>query len=88
MVQGHVHRAVSKPRKRSGRLLQIVRGYRHLVSVKIPETCALINKGLTFQVKEDIGLVVLEHLSDKLHIHVLDVDVLYGQHSQFMSKWQ
>jgi hypothetical protein len=26
--------------------------------------------------KQDIGLVVLEHLSDELNIHVLDVDLL------------
>jgi hypothetical protein len=26
--------------------------------------------------EEDVGLVVFEHLSDELHIHVLDVDFL------------
>lgn len=31
---------------------------------------------LTFEVEEDVGLVILEHLGDKLHIHVLDVDFL------------
>lgn len=31
---------------------------------------------LTLQVEQDVGLVVLEHLSDQLHVHVLDVDLL------------
>lgn len=31
---------------------------------------------LTFQVEEDIGLVVLEHLCDQFYIHVLDIDLL------------
>lgn len=30
----------------------------------------------TFKVEENIRLVVLEHLRDKLNIHVLDVDFL------------
>lgn len=30
----------------------------------------------SFQVEENVGLVVLKHLSHKLHIHVLDVDLL------------
>jgi hypothetical protein len=30
----------------------------------------------TFKVEEHIGLVVLEHLSDQLHIHVLNVHLL------------
>ena len=55
---------------------------------KDPSNSCRQDNGLTFQVKEDIGLVVFEHLGDKLHIHVLDVDVLYGKHSQFVSKRQ
>ena len=35
----------------------------------------------TFQVEQDVGLVILEHLSDELYIHVLDVDLLCA-HSQ------
>lgn len=31
----------------------------------------------TFEMKEDIRLIILEHLSDKLDVHVLDVDFLY-----------
>jgi hypothetical protein len=30
----------------------------------------------TFQVEEDIGLVVLEHLCHELDVHVLDIDIL------------
>ena len=31
---------------------------------------------LTFQVKEHIGSIILEHLSNKFDVHVLDVDLL------------
>lgn len=31
----------------------------------------------TFQMKEDVGLVVFEHLGHQLNVHVLDVDVLW-----------
>lgn len=31
---------------------------------------------LTFEMEEDVGLVVLEHLRDKFHVHVLHVDLL------------
>ena len=31
---------------------------------------------LTFQVEEDVGLVVLEHLRHQFDVHVLNVDVL------------
>lgn len=30
----------------------------------------------TFKVEKDIGLIVLEHLSDEFRVHVLDVDLL------------
>ena len=30
----------------------------------------------TLKVEENVGLVVLEHLGDKLNVQVLDVDVL------------
>jgi hypothetical protein len=30
----------------------------------------------TFEVEENVGLVVLEHLSHQLRVHVLDVDLL------------
>jgi hypothetical protein len=30
----------------------------------------------TFEMEENIGLVVLEHLSHQLRVHVLDVDLL------------
>lgn len=30
----------------------------------------------TFEVEEDIGLVVLEHLGYQLNIHILDIDLL------------
>ena len=33
----------------------------------------------TFEVEENIGLVVLEHLRHKLNIHVLDVDFLWSR---------
>ena len=41
-------------------------------------TLALLKLGSqqTFQVKENIGLVVLEHLGHELNVHVLDVDFL------------
>jgi hypothetical protein len=29
----------------------------------------------TFEMKEDVGLIVLEHLCDQLYIHVLHVDL-------------
>ena len=31
---------------------------------------------LTFKVEEHIGSIVIEHLSNKLDVHVLDVDLL------------
>ena len=31
---------------------------------------------ITFQVEEDVRLVVLEHLRDELDVHVLDIDLL------------
>lgn len=31
---------------------------------------------LTFEVKEHVGSIVLEHLSNKFDIHILDVDLL------------
>ena len=33
-------------------------------------------KSSTFKVEEDVGLVVFEHLSYELRVHVLDVDFL------------
>jgi len=33
---------------------------------------------LTLEVEQDIGLIVLEHLSNKLNIHILDIDLLCG----------
>jgi hypothetical protein len=30
----------------------------------------------TFEMEEDVGLIILEHLSYKLRVHVLDVDFL------------
>lgn len=35
-----------------------------------------VSRILTFQVKEHIGSIVFEHLSNKFDIHVLDVDLL------------
>lgn len=32
----------------------------------------------TFQVKEHVGLIVLEHLRDEFDIHILDIDFLQG----------
>ena len=57
----------------SRRLFQVVGGY----------ICISLGPGRqeaslhTFQVEEDVGLVVLEHLRDQFHVHVLDVDVLF-----------
>ena len=31
---------------------------------------------LTFQVEQNIGLVVLEHLRHEFHVHILNVDFL------------
>jgi hypothetical protein len=33
-------------------------------------------RGHTLKMEENIGLVIFEHLSDELNIHILDVDVL------------
>ena len=33
-------------------------------------------RGRTFKMKENVGLVVLEHLRNQFHIHVLDVHFL------------
>lgn len=30
----------------------------------------------TFKMKQDVGLVVFEHLGDELHVHVLDINLL------------
>jgi hypothetical protein len=43
--------------------------------------CQLCHTGFstgpyTFQVKKNVGLVVLEHLSYELRVHVLDIDLL------------
>ena len=35
-----------------------------------------VTHNLTFKVEEHIGSIVLEHLSNKFNIHVLDVDLL------------
>jgi hypothetical protein len=39
-----------------------------LVIIEVPQT---------FKVEQDVGLVVLEHLCNKLYVHVLDVDLLF-----------
>lgn len=44
-----------------------------LLVVKIP----------TFEMEQHVGLVVLEHLSYELHVHVLDVDLLVASQSSF-----
>lgn len=31
---------------------------------------------LTLEMEEDVGLVIFEHLGDKLNVHILDIDVL------------
>lgn len=31
---------------------------------------------LTLEMEEDVGLVIFEHLGDKLNVHILDFDVL------------
>lgn len=50
-----------------------------------------VSRILTFQVKEYIGSIVLEHLSDKFDIHVLDVDLLVQIgtciSARFMASW-
>ena len=49
--------------------------------VRYDEQCFKNNKRtrgiLTFQMKQDVGPVVLEHLRHKLHVHVLDVYFLH-----------
>lgn len=35
-----------------------------------------VKRVLTFKVKEHVGSIVLEHLSNELDIHVLNVDLL------------
>ena len=32
---------------------------------------------LTLQVEEHVGLIVLEHLGNKLDVHVVDIDLLF-----------
>ena len=44
-----------------------------------PEPTANYRYGFTFEVKEDIGSVVLEHLSDKFDVQVLDIDIWRGR---------
>lgn len=46
-----------------------------------------IVKRPTFEVKENVGLVILEHLSDQLRVHVVDVDllkILIEHHDRFI----
>lgn len=40
------------------------------------QTVGQVTYVLTFKVKEYIGSIILEHLSNKFDIHVLDVDLL------------
>ena len=40
----------------------------------------------TFQMEQNIWLIVLEHLGDKLDIHILDVDLL--QQVQSAPSWK
>lgn len=42
-----------------------------------PEPTDIYHYGFTFEVKEHVGSVVLEHLSDKFDVHVLDIDILW-----------
>ena len=46
--------------------------YQHLYHAARQVVCSL-----TFEVKEHVGSIVLEHLSNKFDIHILDVDLLY-----------
>ena len=57
----------------SRRLLQVLGGY-ICISLDPGREEALLH---TFQVEEDVGLVVLEHLRHQFHVHVLNVDVLH-----------
>lgn len=36
--------------------------------------------------EEDVGLVVLEHLGDKLDVHILDINLLGAIRSNLLSK--
>ena len=45
-----------------------------MLDTKQPKKCHV--RVLTFQVKEHIGSIIFEHLSNKFDIHVLDVDFL------------
>lgn len=38
--------------------------------------CRALEVSLTFQVEQYVGLIILEHLSNQLNIHVLHIDVL------------
>lgn len=39
--------------------------------------CGLLGRRQTLKVEQDVRLVVFEHLSDELNVHVLDVDLLH-----------
>lgn len=43
-----------------------------LPSVKVP----LEVSGLAFEMEQNVGLIILEHLCHKLNVHVLNVDFL------------
>ena len=51
-----------------------------------------VSRVLTFKVKEHIGSIVLEHLSNKLYIHVLDINLLVKSgtciSARFKLSWQ
>ncbi len=42
----------------------------------LSQAAGQVKCSLTFKVEEYIGPIVLEHLSNKLDVHVLDVDLL------------
>lgn len=46
------------------------------VSAKATSNFVNISSWLTFEVEENIGSIVFEHLSDKLNIHIPDVNLL------------
>lgn len=50
-------------------------------------TVPMMHAPLTFEMEQDIGLVILEHLRHKLGVHVLDVDfleILVQHHNGFV----
>lgn len=52
-------------------------GYRSLSWSVCDAQELVVTSQLTLKVKENIGLIVFEHLGDKLNVHIVNVDFLF-----------